>query len=268
MNTKDLNKRFIELTQGYGMKKDKNAVLRSYIEEKTYEDGTAYFGIVRSDQEVSGPYSGLSLVVFPSSAEAGPAIVSLCVGSNSFDADAQLAASPWVRRLFQALINSQKANLAKLAEQQEDKDSAQSFFIKANFLDLQSAPENDFFEHTPVHEKYRKLLPAAAVIDTKKDEATSLRVLEQWVMAYAAMRGWGNKAQREKINRELFKAEPDKEQYKKIKDLLLSRHYVVLQGAPGVGKTHTARLLTQEKDWLCVFQQFTPPPHSPTSSVA
>ena len=117
-------------------------------------------------------------------------------------------------------------------------------------------------------------MPAARILEFKEnDEDEILNILYSWLATYADFRGWGTKAQQEKIEEALHKSLPgtkkerEKEEEERIKKanaqeladverLLAARRYVVLQGAPGTGKTYTANEVAKEGHYKPFFIQF------------
>ena len=44
-----------------------NSILRNNLLDLSFNDGSAYFGILNAEEETTGPYSDFSFVVFPDS---------------------------------------------------------------------------------------------------------------------------------------------------------------------------------------------------------
>ena len=107
-----------------------------------------------------------------------------------------------------------------------------------------------------VIESYKTVLPASQIVSFENDEKT-LEIIFTWLATYAKMRVWGTRAQKEAIESQLEKLPqpelPDDE--KEINRLLDKRKYVVLQGAPGTGKTYTALKIAEKYDKV-FFEQF------------
>ena len=90
-----------------------------------------------------------------------------------------------------------------------------------------------------------------------------MKIIYAWLATYAKIRSWAaNKGQREAIEKALEISDPEvHNEEKDIKDLLEKRKYIVLQGAPGTGKTYTALNIAKDnkdnkKYTQTFFEQF------------
>lgn len=226
-----------------------NSILRNNLLDLSFNDGSAYFGILNAEEETTGPYSDFSFVVFPDSkTDVRTCVVCLGVGSSGFRNDYQLASLPGLRRTFLKL-----------------KTDDNTTFFKTSFDDIESSSSdlvNEIRINHPnlrsVIESYKTVLPASRIVDFNIDnEDDALDIIYTWLATYAKMRSWGNAFQKEEIETQLLNIPspnpPNEED--EIKALLESRKYIVLQGAPGTGKTFTA--LNISKDYSKVFfEQF------------
>lgn len=180
-------------------------------------DNVPFFSLIRPEEEKSGPYSDMSFVVFPDDAtEVGRCIVSLVIGSRGFRNDYDIARLPWWRREFLTL------------------DGA---VCKVRFTDMES--ELDIFDgFSDVKDTYGKCVMAARTVDMTEPDA--LNILYDWLDTYAYLRGWIKQPSKNK--KATRRRTPD------IKKLLDNYKYVVLQGAPGVGKTFNANKIADQYD--------------------
>lgn len=219
-----------------------NAIIRENISDSAFADEKAYFGFIAEEEETSGAYFDFSFVVFPEQ-ELGACVVALCVGSSGFKNDYQLAALPGLRRDFLRLRGKKT-------------------FFKTNFSDIESTSSALLKEVKNTHptlakviEAYKTVIPAAVVIDNIDDE---INVVYQWLATYAKMRNCGTVEQQEKINNTLDAIESKEtvDDKTEIQNLLSIRKYVVLQGAPGTGKTWNALQIADEKYDKTFFEQF------------
>lgn len=146
--------------------------------------------------------------------------------------------------------------------------------IETTSSDLLKEAKANCYELSTVLTTYKTVLPAARILEFKEnDEDEILNILYSWLATYADFRGWGTKAQQEKIEEALHKSLPgtkrerEKEEEERIKKanaqeladverLLAARRYVVLQGAPGTGKTYTANEVAKEDHYKPFFIQF------------
>lgn len=207
-----------------------NAIIRTNLQSEAFTSGTAYFGFLNPEEETSGPYSDFSFVVFPDSVDnVTTCVICLAVGSSGFRNDYQLAALPGLRRMFLKL-------------------KGQNTFFKASFDDIEST-STDLLKKIPpsqtqlasVIKKYKTVLPASCIVNPQEEEG--IKTIYAWLATYAKIRSWGTK---EKLRKEIEDSLPSipstsgPKEEQKVKDLLEKRKYVVLQGAPGTGKTYTA----------------------------
>ena len=221
-----------------------NTIVRKNLQGNAFTDGTAYWGFLNPEEETSGQYSDFSFVVFPNDSDVKTCVVCLGVGSSGFRNDYHLAALPGIRRMFLKL-------------------KGQNTFFKASFNDIESVSTDLINEiHTSysklekVVKKYRKLLPASCIVNLQ--EENGVKIIYAWLATYAKIRSWAtNKDQRKAIEKALPKisgSEGHKEE-NDITDLLEKRKYIVLQGAPGTGKTYTALNIAKGYDQT-FFEQF------------
>ena len=222
-----------------------NAIIRKNLQLEAFTGGTAYFGFLNPEEETSGPYSDFSFVVFPDSENnVTTCVVCLAVGSSGFRNDYQLAALPGLRRMFLKL-------------------KGQNTFFKASFDDIEST-STDLLKKIPpsqtqlasVIKKYKTVLPASCIVNPQEKEG--IDTMYAWLATYAKIRSWGtNEKQRNAIKNSLSRISSSSvtDETKEIKELLERRKYIVLQGAPGTGKTYTA--LNIAKDYnQTFFEQF------------
>ena len=222
-----------------------NAIIRKNLQLEAFTGGTAYFGFLNPEEETSGPYSDFSFVVFPDSVDnVTTCVICLAVGSSGFRNDYQLAALPGLRRMFLKL-------------------KGQNTFFKASFDDIEST-STDLLKKIPpsqtqlasVIKKYKTVLPASCIVNPQEKEG--IDTIYAWLATYAKIRSWGtNEKQRNAIKNSLSRISSSSvtDETKEIKELLERRKYIVLQGAPGTGKTYTA--LNIAKDYnQTFFEQF------------
>lgn len=213
----------------------------------------AFFAFIREEEPSSEGYHDYSLVFFPQINEQkqlSTCVVALGVGSMGFLNDHDIASLPWIRRLFTKLRKVDSKSFYKNDFSDIDSPSADLFSeVKRNYPDLKA-----------VIEKYKNYLPACQILEF--DEGNYIEnyaIIKQWIATYAYLRSWaGNKAQRKAIEDNIpessYKGLSTEELYKIIK----KDRYVVLQGAPGTGKTWNALKLASEKfnKGNVLFEQF------------
>ena len=225
-----------------------NTIVRNNLEKNAFTEGKAYWGFLNPEEETSGQYSDFSFVVFPDSySDVKTCVVCLGVGSSGFRNDYHLAALPGIRRMFLKL-------------------KGQNTFFKASFNDIESASTDliskinkintSHSQLTTVIGRYKTVLPASCIVNPQ--EENGMKIIYAWLATYAKIRSWAtNKDKRKAIEKALPKisgSEGHKEE-NDITDLLEKRKYVVLQGAPGTGKTYTALNIAKGYDQT-FFEQF------------
>ena len=215
----------------------------SVTRDNTEGDGALYFGFIRPEESASGGYRDLSLVFFPSN-DGKICVVSLGIGTDGLDNDMRIASLPGTRRLFMRL-----------------RDRKRKTFFKNDFSDTNN-PSDDLFKElsdTSLNiDRYRNFLPANEIVDFNTDsDEEGLSLLKSWVATYAMFRGWPNQAQRRKLKGYLPKYTSEELSIDSIFNILKKNRFIVLEGAPGTGKTYNALKIasTYFKDKV-LFEQF------------
>lgn len=245
MTALELEKKVLEEAKKFGLftqaMKDKeskrgtpNAMVRSNI--KSFANGDCYFGYVRPEEAPSGAYYDLSFVILPQE-NGGKCVVSIGVGSAGFQRDYDLASTAGTRRLFTRL----------------SKPDGNSF-IKNDFTDIETpikelqdkiADEEDLQDLGSVIEKYKTVLLASIIVDPD----TEFHIIQAWLAQYAKLRNWGTKkSHRQDQNKAISRCVNTKpiDIKNDIKRLLANRRFIVLQGAPGTGKTYNALEISKD----------------------
>ena len=270
----ELHDKILEAAKDFGYCAGKNALLRDCIIDKKTgsvrtvmkEDANFWFGFVREDQPSNGAYDGLSFVILPEEKEKH-CLVSIGIGSSSLGKDGDLAQNPGFRRSFMRLKGNSDAK----------------FFFKLRFDDMEtstpglqeelySTDGNSLYEDVlkNTSTKYNAdsgkdapgLLPAAFIVDYTTDDGWSL--ILSWLAQYARWRCWDKhgtggeiKKYAGNINNAISKCRVSLECPKppEIYNILENKKYVVLQGAPGCGKTWSANEVATKFSEV-VFIQF------------
>jgi len=255
----DLHDYIIKTAKEFGYNEGKNALFRDCIINKNSgmvrsvksDDANFWFGFVREDQGERGAYDGLSFVIFPED-KGKHCLVSIGIGSSSLGKDGDLASNPGFRRSFMRLIKKGKSDA--------------KFFFKLRFDDMEiSTPglqeelysEKNNYEDVLINTstKYNAdsskeapgLLPAAFIVDYTIEDGWKL--IQAWLAQYTRWRCWdkfGTGSTKKSITTAIDAAikecrssltclTPDD-----IYKILKENKYVVLQGAPGCGKTWSA----------------------------
>lgn len=236
---------------------EKITVIRN--NKNTDEDAVPYLGFVRPEETPSGTYYDLSLVIFPDNpVEVTKCVVGIVVGTQLFRNDYETASQPWWPREFLRFANSEnfgKDYCAKI-DFSDTNSELPSFFEKFG--------DESFVKN--IKKKYGKYIQAATMVDLTEN-SKGVEELQAWLRMYALLRGWvnSNKTNYEKTSKFLNKylKEPKLDTAKDIYELLSANRFIVLQGAPGVGKTYNALQIASEyyKSENIFFEQF----HAETS---
>ena len=233
----------------YGAVQTEDYVLRFFADHDN--KGGAFCAIIRPEEEKSGVYADLSLVLFVN----GPddwsnVLVCLGVGTCGFRFDQELAAQTGVKRMFAGLITS-------------------ADFIKHSFLDLESSVPSSYRKTLPSDylkrtvQKYSKYILAARLLSLSPETLKELcDVIAAWIAAYSRLREFpSNKQQLDAVNSAYTKVAMSSSmdasaEIKELTSLLENRRFLVLQGAPGTGKTRMSKLLAKKLDAEVFFTQF------------
>lgn len=241
---------------------------QTFVEEDYESDGM---------NDTSGGYTGLSFVVFTqcnaqnkesddinktkeafkkaANSQQDYCIVSIGIGSSSLGDDLDLASKPGFRRSFMNLVN-------KIEYEMVD------YFFVENWAAMDSRcpglkekiDEVETENKGPLHlslEKYDKLklLPAACVIKLPIDCQHGIPALDAWLAKYAQWRGWMTKTNipkgkgiTELLEKKRIQLKSQKDIEDNIVTILQQNKFIVLQGAPGCGKTWTANRIASLKE--------------------
>ena len=249
MKVDDLVPNVINFAKQFGMNPkqangtDGNAIIRdNTIADDAYKNGKAYFGFISPEEEFTSQYYDLSFVIFPQK-ESGAFIVALGVGTQGWKNDYALAQLPGLRRAFLRLMT---------------KDGKS--FCKTSFTDIDSPcklPENPAYKtlSEPLNrDKYGKVILAYTILNLDDDNSHKIedeKLLKAWLATYAYYRDWPRTQETVKAVMDAINAgipERNVDELSEIRHLLQQRHFVVLQGAPGTGKTFNAMRIAKNEN--------------------
>lgn len=242
----------------FGAQKDTDFKYRKNI-NFAKRDNAHYFGFVRPEEGDNGAYHDFSLVFFPSNPEEldenGKCkvwLICIGVGSLGFKNDYDLASQQGLRRLFAPLID-------------------ENGYIRSDFQNIDtplpySVLKNQNLAHfhkNKVFDRYKNFISACEIIEDPQSEIGQ-KTIASFLAAYADIRGWATtKKEKEKVAQALYinNRNQSEDDIVKISSLLKERFYVVLQGAPGIGKTRAAKEVSKQMEAKTFFTQF----HAETS---
>lgn len=193
--------------------------------------GIPWAGLIHEDNPPSGRYGGASVVWFPTD-DAG-SLITLVVGTQGISPDEGILTRPGHRRRVVAL----RRYLARLGIDAWTKPDPASLTTS---VPLGVQRQFDGFEDT--FRRYGSVIYCMAKVPT--DPALARQVVQAFFDLYAFERGWQVLAQCQlefteyidALRSELFQIPTAAS----VNELLRLRHFVVLEGPPGTGKTRMA----------------------------
>ena len=219
-----------------------NAIFRSNLNDPLKAD---FFGFIRPEEPYSGAYSDFSLIVFPGR-DSEEFLVSLCVGSQGFTNDYEQASLPGLRRQFLKLIDNDGKSFCKPSFNDYESRS----------IDLVSFVKDGHEVLKPAVEKYGNCLPVVRYLESSS--GVDLKVLSAWLAQFANIRAWPtNQKQRDAVALAISEIPASfvEDDVKLIQRLISERRFIVLQGAPGTGKTFSANKIAESYSYV-FFEQF------------
>jgi 5-methylcytosine-specific restriction enzyme B len=225
----------------YGSRWEKKLQVR--VNGDPSDEGAPYAALIPAGQPTSGPYGGMSFVLFP--AKDHPALVSLVIGTNGLSPDERALGLPGHARKAAAIVSWLNHSIHKqVAWAKRDPvriDLGLPPQIKEWLIDYENAIE-----------KYEKVIYAVFLpFNKRENDDLSIRAANTLIDILAEERGLQPlakyKEEKEIALNEWLKYVLPSISPESVEDLLHQRRYVILEGPPGTGKTRLADELLKEK---------------------
>ncbi len=199
------------------------------------DNGVAFSAFIHHTNASSGPYSGLSFVMFP--VEDAPALFGLVIGTHGVAPDDAILGRPGHARKAQAIaawLNDKHESSGLVAWAKHD-PTRTDVAVPPNVTRAWS-------EYQAAFDRYGKEMYALYKPSSDRDETR--RALAAFLDLLLQERGFepvaGKRAECEEIRTAWFAKLMPMTEVEDVAELLLARRYVVLQGPPGTGKTRMA----------------------------
>ena len=215
------------------------------INASTQANNVPFAALISPDQPDTGPYGGMSFVLFPERA-GGPALVSLVVGTNGLQPDEEILSRPGHARKCAALSRwlnhrtQRQAVWAKRDPSRIDLSLPQT---------VQQAVRGEEGQFQGVINRYGHVIYLLYMPPKERDASETEVALRSFMDLFMEERGQqplkghhGSYLEDQRQWLEHVLADRNEGQ---VADLLSLRRYVILEGPPGTGKTRMARRLLE-----------------------
>ncbi len=210
--------------------------------EFSSDSGVPFAAYIHPSNPTSGPYGGMSFVVFPASGE--PCLVAMVVGTQGLSPDEAILGRPGHARKIQAIckwLNIQYGKGQQIAWAKQDPTRVD--------LDVPGAVKRLWSPYQKIFERYGRVI-YAAFTPTGDSEGTAAAVTALLDVMFEE-RGHKPLAEftesSEALKTTWFEHLMASTTREKVAELLNGRRYVILQGPPGTGKTLMAGQILRDE---------------------
>jgi 5-methylcytosine-specific restriction protein B len=223
-------------------RKDARDTVTLRAPEIAADSGVPFAAYIHPSNPTSGPYSGLSFVLFPVPGE--PCLLGMVVGTQGLSPDEAILGRPGHARKMYAIcawLNQQFGQGELVAWAKQDPTRVD--------LDIPHNVKELWPPYQKVFERYGKVLYALykPTDDQRATEAAITAMLDVMFEERGQTPLAQFRAESERIQTAWFEHLMPSTTRDQVTELLQSRRYVILQGPPGTGKTRLARQILQDE---------------------